>query len=314
MKIDAALRKLFKLTDTGYDTDAQGRICSIEVTHQADAVLAKLQPFDGLAEFESSAYLVPGSTPNDLSGVGLHLLAGAKDLKKVSLYRCDPKRISPDDFKVLTSLPKLERLETQYEGDMDEAMKYIGNIAHLRILAVNATKSLTDRGLQYVPKLQSLERLDICNTAVPDAGMKYIAQLPNLKELSMDEDDISDEGLKEIGKLHQLRSLVLSGPRITDKGVETLHELRNLRFICLAKTHITDKSMEWIGSLKDIETVFVVETEVTDAGIAHLMGKPHLDFVVLDKTRVTAEGAHKLEESLKANHAEVSHESIIPDD
>ena len=223
-------------------------------------------------------------------------------------------RSGENDPQILRKSPKLERLETQYKGDMDEAMKYIGIIAHLRILAVNATKSLTDRGLQYVPKLQSLERLDICNTAVTDAGMKYIAQLPNLKELSMDEDDISDEGFKEIGKLHQLRSLVLSGPRITDKGVETLHELRNLRFICLAKTHITDKSMEWIGSLKDIETVFVGETEVTDAGIAHLMGKPHLDFVVLDKTRVTAEGAHKLEESLKANHAEVSHESIIPDD
>jgi Leucine-rich repeat (LRR) protein len=297
---------LLERADASYELDSSRRICRLTVSRQADIVLEALQPFDGLVSFDTPY------KKNDLSHVGIRLLAKAKDLKFVSLNWCDPASVPPESFADVFGLPMLEKFDTDYKGDMDEAMKFISNAKRLRILAPG--KSLSDRGLQYVSKVVSLERLEISRTRVTDRGMQYVAQLKNLKELDLENLPISDEGMREIGRLLELRSLSVTGPKITDKGIEAIHNLSNLRLLGVERMLVTDKSLTWIGSLRGLESLFLSETQVSDTGILHLMGKPPLSLVCLKKSRVSAGGARKLEASLPSEDVWVSHESIQPKD
>jgi hypothetical protein len=303
------LVKLFKVTTTSYRFAPSGRVAEVGLAMNADFVLSKLRPFDGLAKLDSWYAL------NDVSATGLNLLTQAKELRVINLAKRDLNAIPVESFSVFGSLPQLEelRIQTGDSFDMDAAMKYIATVSRLRVLAINA-QGISAAGLQYLPNLQNLEHLTISGTNRIDAGIRFIAELENLKELSLEDAPISDEGLREIGKLRRLQALYLGSSKITDTGLKSIYQLTDLRDLSLSKSQVTDESLEWIASLPELEFLFLSETAVTDSGIAHLVGHPRLRSVVLFKTRVTADGARQLLNSLKARGADVAHESIEPRD
>lgn len=289
-----------KSKNTAYKLDLSGRICRVALSDDSESVLKRLQPFNGLVALDTALF------GTDLNLAGAKLLAQAKDLTTIDLQGCDPARLPPEAFGYLASLPKLESLDVDYRGNIDDALKHLAGAKRLRLLYMSGVKTLTDRGLRNLAPLQSVEQLGLRQTRITDAGMAYIAQLKNLRGLCLDGTEIGDAGIREIGALHRLESLGLNGTKVTDKGLQALHELAELKKLDLGETEISDNSLDWIGRLKKLKFLDLQATQVTDAGIARLFAHPHLENVSLAYSRVTAEGARRLQESLPTEHAKAS--------
>ena len=282
------------------------KIIELTLRSQADAVLEKLRPFDGLK------ILVAGYD-SDLSSAGLKFLCQAKDLKDVSLMRCDLKRLPPEAFTHLASVPNLEQLLLIYSGDGDEVIRRIAKAKKLRILYL--CQHFTDQGLVYLKRLEQLEELNLSDTLVTNAGMKHISCLSGLKTLSIGGIPVNYDGLLEIAKMSQLETLALSysdtvGKRIrlrkvkiTDRDIEALRGFEGLRVLDLSGTRVSDKSMQWIGSLPKLEKLYLEKTRITDDGIIHLFKAPSLVYIDVNDTHVTEKMVRELLKNLPATEA-----------
>jgi hypothetical protein len=193
-----------------------------------------------LAPFSSLTGLYLGQT--SITGVGLHHLAGLKNLKTLGLIGT---KVTDQGLRGIDGLESLQEL-------------YLSDTA------------ITDAGLKKLAKLKTLRELLLGATAVTDRGLRELEMLENLAALDLSETKISDAGLKELAKLKKLRVLSLGGTAITEKGLKEIGSFPSLRVLDLSKTELSDAGLRALGTLKDLQILRVIETKVSDTAVKEL--------------------------------------------
>jgi hypothetical protein len=97
----------------------------------------------------------------------------------------------------------------------------------------------TDKDLENLRALPTLERAYLCETHFTDRGLKHLRGLFCLRELCLYKSQITDQGLRNLEGLTRLRKLSLQGTRVTDKGLVHLKKLTRLRYLEVQNTKIT---------------------------------------------------------------------------
>jgi hypothetical protein len=84
--------------------------------------------------------------------------------------------------------------------------------------------TITDRGIETLVTIPTLQRLFLRKTKITDAGVQKLSALTGLELLGLDGTRISDRGLESLEKLSRLETLEIKGvPKsVTAKGVERL--------------------------------------------------------------------------------------------
>ncbi|MHC4584796.1 MAG: hypothetical protein ACYS3N_09715, partial [Planctomycetota bacterium] len=68
------------------------------------------------------------------------------------------------------------------------------------------TNLITDKTLEYISKLQSLERLFLYGAKITDNGLMHLEKLKSLKEMDLQGCKVTEEGLQQLKKkLPELR-------------------------------------------------------------------------------------------------------------
>lgn len=141
-----------------------------------------------------------------------------------------------DDYRHLTALPALEKLGFMENGIGDTGLAHVGKIATLTHLTFG-DHALTDAGLKHLANLKKLTYLNLCfpdtkhGGNISDKGMEELARVTSLETLDLRATQISDAGLAKLKALPNLKELLLNNTAITDAGLVQLQAIPSLRIV-----------------------------------------------------------------------------------
>ena len=228
-------------------------------------------------------------------------------------------KISPEASRDLSPLASLQPDDiysisfqapgptSPYGPARDVCMKHISHLVGLKKLQLGGGTIITDKGLIYIVKLKSLEKLTLPDR-ITNAGLAYVAKLTSLKTLHFTENKVTNAGLAQLAPLRSLEKMVLGGQNIgdaglvplaqlpalkdlhlwgtenfTDAGMVYLQYLPSLRNLNLAHLPLTDKALPHLGKLHQLENLNLYNTFVTDKGFVHLTSMRSLKKLNIDK-------------------------------
>ncbi|MDP2895077.1 MAG: M56 family metallopeptidase [bacterium] len=208
--------------------------------------------------------------------------------------------LSPDDLYSLSFL----MLPAPGPKPDDRCMPPIAHLTGLKELALWES-NITDKGMSFVTKLKSLERLTLPKTT--DAGMAYVGQLTSLKGLYFKENAVTNSGLAQLASLKSLEELDLGGgyvdaagrhheSAITDAGLVHLANLPNLSYLLLWGQGFSEAGLVHIANVPSLKTLNMHQYQVTDAGLEHLSRLPKLEVVSFSGPPISDKGFGYLEQ------------------
>ncbi len=216
---------------------------------------------------------------------------GWKDLSPLSTLRRDdlyslmfvsmpPPGPKPDDrcMPPIAHLTALKELHLWQTNITDKGMSYITKLKSLERLTI---PKITDAGMACVGQLTSLKGLYFKQNAVTNAGLAYLAKLKSLEELELGggykdaagrghESRITDAGLVHLAKLPKLSYLLLWGRGFSEAGLVHLANVPSLRILNMKQCEVTDAGMEHLSRLQQLEALSFSGPPVSDKGFAYL--------------------------------------------
>lgn len=192
-------------------------------------------------------------------------------------------------------------------------------IPYILDLFVKNGQTITDKQIQIIRHLRTLEVLRLARIKMTGAGLSFLKGLPQIYYLSIVDMRLDPHSLQCISSLKNLRTLELVGKQITDETIMQLGSLPKLREFSLRATmvsgrgiqHIADiapylnyLSLAWcprvnddaISGLKALARLrFLRELDITgspvgDAGMKYIASIPHILSLGASKTNITDRG------------------------
>jgi hypothetical protein len=140
------------------------------------------------------------------------------------------------DYRYLTTLPVLEKLDFMENDLGDTALVYVGKIVTLTHLTFG-DHQITNAGLKHLVSLKKLTHLNLCwpdqkkGGVISDQGMDTIALMTSLESLDLRATQVTDAGLAKLQVLPRLKELKLGNTAITDQGLANLQPIKSLRSV-----------------------------------------------------------------------------------
>jgi hypothetical protein len=129
------------------------------------------------------------------------------------------RRIAGDNF-----LARVERVYIQDGTAKDSDLAMLDGATSIRWLSIGGTsKGVTDKGVQHLEGLHSLENLGLSNTGITNDALVHVRRMKGLRKLQLSGTNITDEGLVELYGLKNLELLTL-GPHVTPAGIARIRE------------------------------------------------------------------------------------------
>jgi len=265
------------------------------------SLLSQLAP-DDLYSIVFEDYRAPGPSmrkPGDAIIPHLTRLTGLRCLE-IGCTEVTAKGLSQ-----LTKIKSLERLGIPC-GTNEEALAELARLPNLKALGNlvgidQVDPSFTDRGLEILAGIPTLEELEICSGRITDAGLAHLTKLPRLRYLRIwgplcretgdIHSKITDAGMVHVGRISSLKTLNISYLHITDAGLAHLAKLPNLEGLDLFNTLVTDEGMAHLKSLRTLKTLNFTggdgkknRTRITDRGVLDLCEIKSLESLSVRRT------------------------------
>ena len=147
--------------------------------------------------------------PSQVTGKGIAALAALPYLKNLKF---DQITLSSADewssFGKLSSLQSLSLRHTRSEVT-DAHIVHLTELQNLRDLTIDAividenrnissSMDITDKGLEYISKLKSLESLSLIGVKITDKGLEHLEKLTSLKWISLQACGVSEQDMQPL--------------------------------------------------------------------------------------------------------------------
>ena len=154
------------------------------------------------------------------------------------------KAVPPASPEALSAVSKL--------GVLIQPLSQETNLLQAQFL--NVVDTFSDQDLELLlPLSEQITWLDLGRASVTDKGMEFIGKLENLRKLHLERTSITDTGLASLSSLSQLEYLNLYGTEVTDSGLSHLQNLTSLRSLYLWQTNVTQEGIDKLKeSLPDV--------------------------------------------------------------
>ncbi len=348
---DAGLIHVAKLPSLQYLLLQGDRFTDAGVAHLKNTSSLKILHLGYLGKLTDVA-LADLSNLANLENLNLHWNEnitnnGIAHLKKMqSLKKLDigSSQVTDTGLAHLKEIKTLEYLVLPQKGITDEGLAHLGELTKLKYLHiprghyVNPSMDkdyYTDKGLEKLAGLRSLEALFIGSIGITDAGMSHIAGLANLKELLISDCPITENGLAKLTKLKSLEKLSLfytskittselshvsTLPNITNLNVNQIEHGNSVLNIAglpkLEQLSITlspsspsafhDEDFACLANLKSLRWVALWPTKNTDAGAAYLKGLANIERINIGGPNLTDQGLRYLANMKSLNHLTIT--------
>jgi internalin A len=197
----------------------------IDNTDKMDAIIKEIANLRGLKELTIGTGLTDEGLvklkdmhslealtigPSRITGKGISILAQLPSLRVLALDQA--KLDSEDDWAALGKLSDLQSLSLSHTLSevTDAYIAHLTGLKSLRDLSIDAiifkgrkafpSMNITDKGLEYISKLESLESLNLRGAKITDEGLQKLSEIPRLKWLDLQGSNVTEEGLKQLKK------------------------------------------------------------------------------------------------------------------
>ena len=165
----------------------------------------------------------------------------------------------------------------------NDDLALIADLDEVRILMLDGSSGVSDRGLEHVGKLHELDTLWLGGTSITDGGLRHLCGLRKLERLDLQVAGITDAGTVHLESLKSLEDLALYGTQIGDPGMQRIRKLDNLRFLGLSGTRVSDASVSALSALGNLEQLNLERTRISTAGVEALRkALPNCTITVLE--------------------------------
>lgn len=128
-----------------------------------------------------------------------------------------------------------------------------------KLLLLDLTESkITDAGLEFIPTIPRLERLYLTSVIrVTDTGLKFVAKSQSLKELCLLDTSVSDEGLRHLKELKSLEKLRIGSWYMSGAGLAHLIGMESLSYLSLS-VEFNEVNQKRVSDLKAANPALLV--------------------------------------------------------
>jgi repressor of nif and glnA expression len=181
----------------------------------------------------------------------------------------------------------------------DDGLRQFAKLPSLYTLRINACQEISDRGLEFLSKARSLERLSIADTRLTGEGFRAFSPDSSLRWICAENITVNDAGLAAISRLKNLEVLVANGAkRVTDDGLAHLAEMKSLQALGLRGTKITTIGVRHLARAESIERLDLRDTRVDDDALEHLSQIKTLRELCVRNTLMSDQATNELESSI----------------
>jgi len=122
-------------------------------------------------------------------------IAGGTQVMRLHL---DQSKVSDEDLRILRSTPFLTSLHLSNTAISDAGLKYLKYATELKELLLVNTAAVTDKGLEELPHLKNLERINLTGTQVTEEIAETLKSVHSLKEVTLGGPKITPEGIEKV--------------------------------------------------------------------------------------------------------------------
>jgi len=208
----------------------------------------------------------------DITDTSMAYIGGMTNLKALDISWT---QITDNGLDHLGNLTQLEELALGGNKVSGSGMTMLRVLPKLRVLDVNGTQkrnsgmwmaSIADFDLDMIGSLGSLEELNLGGTKVTDLGMEKLPRLKKLRRLDVSRTAVSGAGLAQLSGLPVERLSVWKSKKIGDDAAAQIAMLKGLKVLDIADTALTDRGLAALATLP-LEQLFVSGTSVTAEGV-----------------------------------------------
>lgn len=187
--------------------------------------------FDALASLEHLEELhIGGDKMTGLALPSLRLLPSLKRLDVNGSQRTDSGRwglmLTDVNVESIGALTQLESLNIGGAIVSDVGMKALANMASLKFLDLSRME-ITAQGLEPVTRMTNLQRLNLWQCArIDDKAAQHLLKMNSLEILDLGDTAVTDKLLDDLAGMKSLKLLLVEGTRITPERVEQFRKAR----------------------------------------------------------------------------------------
>ena len=180
-------------------------------------------------------------TDSDLTDIGLARLSALKGLTRLVLTDV---AVTDAGVGALADSPTLRELDLSGTAITDHASINLSRLGNLTELSLSDT-AFSDRGLSRLEGLGKLSSLDLSGLSISIDGLAVaVPRLNSLQHLNLSQTWIVSADLAVLAKLRNLRSLAIRDTVIGDKGIASIAKLTSLKRLWIDRTRITSTGVE----------------------------------------------------------------------
>ena len=187
------------------------------------------------------------------------------------------------------TVPAGNQLKVQVAGSLTPRLLGYLEEAHVDALSV-AGQAAPDDILALLPRLESLQALDLWSVPIDDDGLSEVWNCPWLEAINLWGTRVSDSGLAGLATLRWLRRLTVPGQRTGDRAMALLATLGALRELDLSGSSVTDAGLADLADAGSLRRLSLWGTAITDDGLQALAAFPRLSELDLGATAITDAG------------------------
>ncbi len=280
-----------------------------------------------LRQFRELTFLNMNDLP--ITAAGLNHL---RDVPLTALWLISCRRVDDEGAAAIARLEKLTELRVDFAPLTDAGVAHLATLPELNNLILCDSKQITDVGLEYLAKCQTLRRLVVKRCSVSDDGAKRLAAArPDLwiewdggvlqpTSLSADRRiaeyllslpggdrqgvqvyfenrwlTVTKIGDLPVGPFHL--TAVSGPPTLDDDGLANFQGCKHLRTLGLTNTRVTAKGLAVLKDCQTLQTLTLASNLFDDTALEHFQGLG-LKTLTLKGTKVTEAGVKKLATAL----------------